>query len=320
MDFTDPVYGEQTVATDVLQELIKSDPVQRLQHINQAGPQYLFTDKPVVTRFEHSIGVMFLLQKHGASLEEQIAGLLHDVPHTAFSHVADFVFETEEHEYHERFMEKIVYDSSIPDILARHDLDTDYILDESNFPLLEQDLPDLCGDRVDYFLRDVAVCGDKPIDAFRDALTTHNDCFALDDPGVAERYALTYIWADEAFWANPKEVVIFELFARALRRGLDIGLLTEDDLFGTDDAVWALLRDADDAEIQEQLDTVRDGFEVVLDEHDPDMCVETKVRYVDPLVVMDGEIFRISERSDMVQERIEEHASFVGDGYPVRLI
>ncbi len=98
---------------------------------------------------------MFLLKKYDASLEEQIAGLLHDVPHTAFSHVVDFVFGTGKHQgYHERFMKQVIYDSEIPSILEEHGIDVEEVLDESNFKLLERGVPDLCADRIDYFLRD----------------------------------------------------------------------------------------------------------------------------------------------------------------------
>lgn len=319
MEFDDPVYGTVAITEDVLQELIRTDPVQRLKQVKQAGPPPHFMDKPVVTRFEHSVGVMALLREHGASLEEQIAGLLHDVPHTAFSHVADFVFETEAHEYHERFMEDIVYDSRIPDVLKRHGLAVDYILDGDNFPLLERDLPDLCADRIDYFLRDATVCGGKDIAAFRDALDTVDDRFVVTDPAIAEDYALTYIWADAELWADPAEVAIFELFARALRRALDTGLLTEQDLFGTDEEVFRALRDADDPEIQDVLATLQ-GIEITLDPDNPDFHAATKVRYVDPLVVTDDDRFRASDRSERVRERIAEHTEFVGNGYPIRIV
>lgn len=65
--------------------------MQRLKGISQfrIPDKYYFKDN--YSRFEHSIGVMVLLGKLGASQEEQIAGLLHDVSHKAFSHVYDWV-------------------------------------------------------------------------------------------------------------------------------------------------------------------------------------------------------------------------------------
>ena len=101
----DAVYGDRELKEEVLKELIDSRPFQRLKNIHQAGPQPFFMYKYPMTRYEHSIGVMLLLRDHGASLEEQIAGLLHDVPHTAFSHMVDFVYDTDEHDYHDRFLE-----------------------------------------------------------------------------------------------------------------------------------------------------------------------------------------------------------------------
>ena len=45
-----------------------------------------------ITRYEHSVGVMLLARRVGGGLREQVAALLHDVSHTAFSHVIDHVF------------------------------------------------------------------------------------------------------------------------------------------------------------------------------------------------------------------------------------
>lgn len=319
MEFEDPVHGQVNFSEDVLVELIKTEPVQRLKHVNQAGPTPYFMDKAAVKRFDHSLGVAALLKSHGASIEEQIAGLLHDVPHTAFSHVADFVFENEEHEYHERFLEEIIYNSEIPEIVERHGLDMEYILDESNFGLLERELPDLCADRIDYFLRDMKRVMGKDIDDHLEHLTVHDGLFGLDDQEVAEKYALAYMEADRNLWADPKEVAMFEIFARAIRRAMDIGLLSEKDLFGTDEEVYRVLKSSDDPEIQGRLETL-EGLRIELDPDDPDLMAETKVRLVDPIVVQDGETFRVSERSERVRRKIEEHKELVGSGYPVKIL
>ena len=66
------------------------------------------------TRYEHSVGVMLLVRRFGASLDEQIAALLHDVSHTAFSHVIDYVFNDHDHQsYHEEKKEQFISGSDI---------------------------------------------------------------------------------------------------------------------------------------------------------------------------------------------------------------
>src|SRR5438874_2437653 len=154
--YTDVLWGEISLDEPVLAELAQSAPVQRLRCIHQAGAsQYLLPEKARHTRFEHSLGVMYVLRRVGAGIEEQVAGLLHDIPHTAFSHTADIVFPNDEHTFHERFQHEIVSRSAIPAILAKYDIDLRAALEPDGYRLLEQPLPWLCADRVDYGLRDM---------------------------------------------------------------------------------------------------------------------------------------------------------------------
>ncbi len=69
--------------------------------MKQAGPSAFAFPFKTVTRYEHSLGVYLLLRRLGAGPREQVAGLLHDVSHTAFSHAVDFVFSSEEQDHHE---------------------------------------------------------------------------------------------------------------------------------------------------------------------------------------------------------------------------
>lgn len=101
MKINDRLYGEADLEP-VLTDLIHSKAVQRLNGIHQGGACFLVNPAWNISRCEHSIGVMLLIRRLGGSLEEQIAGLLHDVSHTAFSHVADDVFNMENEDYHEQ--------------------------------------------------------------------------------------------------------------------------------------------------------------------------------------------------------------------------
>jgi len=127
---SDVIYGEFKV-DKVLEELILSKPVQRLKGVHQAGASYLMNEKWNVTRFDHSVGAMLLIKKLGGSVEEQIAGLLHDVSHTAFSHVIDYVFDNENESYHEEIFSSVVKNSESPAILSKYGYNYEDILLES---------------------------------------------------------------------------------------------------------------------------------------------------------------------------------------------
>ena len=89
MQISDFIYGDYELEEPVLIELIESKPMQRLKKISQYGlPKVLPSSRIFQIRaFNWSNA---LLRKLGAEIQEQTAGLIHDVSHTAFSHIADW--------------------------------------------------------------------------------------------------------------------------------------------------------------------------------------------------------------------------------------
>jgi len=284
VQINDRIYGRVEINDTVLLELINSSPVQRLKGINQAGAsQYVIAGK-TVTRYEHSLGVLILLRKLGASLEEQIAGVLHDVPHTAFSHVIDFVFPSDDHEYHEKFHSEIILNSEIPDILTKHNYDVNRILDDSNFPLLERELPDLCADRIDYSLRDMAasVGNRDTIKTYIENFTIYNDEIIFKEPDIARRYAEDYLMMDRTRWSHPLEIAYYQILAEAIKLALEKGILEKDDLFQDDTYVYSKLQGTKDFEIRNKLSMLSPGLTIIDDPDDYHFFVRNKVRYVNP--------------------------------------
>src|SRR5690348_1533614 len=102
MRWKDRVYGDSEITDEGVLGLIGVPTFQRLRGVYQAGPSAIAFSFKDVTRFEHSLGVYLLLERLGASRKEQIAGLLHDISHTAFSHAVDFVVTSDEQDHHER--------------------------------------------------------------------------------------------------------------------------------------------------------------------------------------------------------------------------
>ena len=142
MRYLDKIYGEFEITEPVLVDLVNSSAMARLRKINQYGTWVYFDPKFTTTRFEHSMGVFYICKKFGSSLEEQIAGLLHDVSHTAFSHVVDFVFGSgEKQDFAENLEEEFIAKTDIPEILKKYGFDYQKIhAGKNSFPIFERPL------------------------------------------------------------------------------------------------------------------------------------------------------------------------------------
>jgi len=158
--WNDRVYGETSINDPDLLDLIGCPTFLRLRGVRQAGPSAITFPFKTVTRYEHSLGVHVLLRRLGAGRREQVAGLLHDISHTAFSHAVDFVISSEEQDHHERLKPILLNRPDIKAALNKLGFDPDEFYDDSIYPLLERPLPWLCADRLDYFMRDGLTCRD----------------------------------------------------------------------------------------------------------------------------------------------------------------
>ncbi|HYP18479.1 MAG TPA: HD domain-containing protein [Chloroflexia bacterium] len=289
----DSLWGDILIDDPVLAELVESAPVQRLKGVHQAGASvYLLPAMRPPTRYEHSLGVLHVLSRLGAGLEERVAGLLHDVPHTAFSHTADIVFPNDEHNFHERFQHDVITRSTVPATLRRHGVSPRAALEPDSYPLLEAPLPGLCADRIDYTLRDLHARHQvDPHHAadFLSHLLPMPSGILIDHTEAAEWFARLFREANDRYWTGPQEAGAYWALAGAIRRGYQTGGFTHNDLFATDAEAMSRLRSLDDTEVQAYLTLLTPGtrfYEV----HDGGPCFSThmKQRYVDPTVLEQG--------------------------------
>lgn len=292
MIYVDKIYGRFPLTEPVLLDLMASQALQRLKGVLQHGVSALIGVTSPVTRFDHSMGAMLLVRRLGAGLPEQIAALLHDVSHTAFSHVIDYVFDGHDSQsYHDEEKEAYLERSDVPAILARHGYNWRDFLHEEAYPLLEQPAPRLCADRLDYFLRDsrdLGLAAPQEIESALAHLTVAEQRIAVDNLEAARWLADTFMAADDASWANFREVGLYEVTARAIRRGLAVGAIGLADIWGTDEPLWVKLNAHPDAALQRWLALVSPATGFVWDGENPTFSVSTKLRTIDPDVVVGG--------------------------------
>lgn len=233
---TDNLYGKFSVSP-LIHELINSRPFQRLKGIHQGGGIFLVNPKLTLTRHEHSIGVMLLIKLLGGTEIEQAAGLLHDISHTAFSHVIDYVFEHAGEDYHEEIFQRILNNSEIPEILSKHGYKLSH-LTAQNFNILEQPLPNLCADRIDYALRDLFYAGfitKEEVKNFISAISIHEGRIMVSSIAQAQWFKSKFEVLNKDYFAKKEHLYANEKLTEIIKHLLNENVITPTD-FETDDA------------------------------------------------------------------------------------
>lgn len=150
-------------------KILDTPEMQRLRKIKQNGFSYLVYPSLNNTRFEHSIGVMFLAGKIADKLnlnkdEKQdlrIASLLHDVGHLPFSHISSEVIKKENKNFSHEENSCNIIRKNFREILNFYGINIEKICDlikgKENFGKIINS--DIDADRMDYLLRDSYYAG-----------------------------------------------------------------------------------------------------------------------------------------------------------------
>lgn len=319
--YQDRVYGDFQITEAVLIDLIHSQAVQRLHGILQHGITGLLGITRKTSRFEHSMGVMLLVRRLGASLEEQIAALLHDISHTTFSHVIDYVFDGHlQQSYHEIHKEAYMAETDLPGVLSAFGYDWRDFLHEEHYSLLEQASPSLCADRLDYFLRDSLDLGLSSYSEIQLAiqhLVVYDGRIVTDDLQIAQWLGFTFMKADQASWANFREVGLYEITAQAIRYALKTGVINEQDFWLTDQVLWAKLKNSQDPKLGQQLDRIDPETRFIRDAQRAEFWVATKLRTIDPSVLLNGVVQPLSQIDQEFARQRRDYLSAQSGKWPV---
>lgn len=297
-------YGDHEIDEPVLIELIESPAMERLKHISQYGVTCYARHKQDFSRYDHSLGVFVLLRRFNASLEEQVAGLLHDASHTVYSHVGDFVFShyfdrySYQDDIHEWFLDK----SGVTTILKKYAFENCCSeKTKKNMRMLEQDKPDLCMDRIEYLLRGGLsdnLLSIQDAQEILDDLYFENGVWICKTIESARKIGATSLWLSEHIFGSAWNAFTYTHAAHALKRALEIKVLSLDDIhFSTDDVVWQKLKSVNDPLINLSLDKVEQygNYFALGDENHYTTHFKAKFLGVNPWVETDNGIARLKD-------------------------
>jgi uncharacterized protein len=246
MNYKDQVYGKVEITEPVILELINCPALLRLRGIEQQGYFEPYFPNTTFSRYEHSVGDYLLLSRYNASLEERVAGLIHDVSHSAFSHCIDYMMGSEHEKnqgHQDSVFEEFVRNSEIPEILEKHSLDTDYVLNEDNFPLKERDLPCLCADRLDYSLRSAVKLGlIESGEPFLSKLHAEDNRWVFEDFESAHEYAKLFMKLNTVYFSCVPSAIMLRTVGEVLKHARTMDYISQEDLYTNDEKVLKKIR------------------------------------------------------------------------------
>lgn len=305
MKIIDCIYGEHEVEP-IIEKLINTKTMQRLKNIHQGGGVFLVNNKCNGSRYEHSIGAMLFIKIMGGTVEEQIAGLLHDISHTAFSHVIDFVFDNKNEDYHEKIYEKIIESSDIPKILEENGYDfKDIVFNEEKWTILEKSLPKLCADRVDYTLRDMYHYGTiskEEINNFLKDVTVFNGEVVITSIESTKWFVNTYYKEVIDYFMNPMHIYANDRLAKGIKLALNLNYIKEEDLLEDDEYILNLLKNCNSEEVRSLINSINKDANIIEDEKRYGIFRKNKLRIIDPSILIDGKLFKASEKIESIKD------------------
>lgn len=298
------VYGSVEVTEPVLLELLDHKAMHRLKSINQYGIMAYVKPEQKYDRYEHSLGVFYMLRTFGADLEEQVAGLLHDVSHTAFSHVADFMYDSvlDKYSYQDSIFKWYLSETGLLAVLEKHGFER--VANFGNgveYKMLKDDLPNLCADRLEYNLYGGYVEGWLTAQEMRDVVKQvqyKDGQWVFTSADAAKKFAKVTVDLSVQNWSSAENGFVSTVMASILKRAFTLGIITKDDFhFSTDEKVMNTLRDSDDQMIIgwfKKIDNCSKSYQAgTAKKHD--LYFKGKFRGVDPLVSQNGKLIRLTD-------------------------
>ncbi|MCQ2591422.1 MAG: HD domain-containing protein [Treponema sp.] len=297
----------------------------------------LYKNRFYYSRLDHSVGVALIIWHFTHDKAQTIAGLLHDVSTSVFSHVSDFrkgdaltqtVTEAEN--------ESIIHSNNeLKKLLESDNLTIEQIEDYHKYPIADNEIPQLSADRLEYmFPSGMALDGTWDLPSIERA---YNDIEVLTNENgepelgfktldIAVDYCRRFCMIGHILQLNENKLTL-HLLGQIMNLAVETNLLTEQDFMLLSEKeilekLEAGLKKAESSPKVLQLDKLYKTFRNMTKiEHTTSALSETeyfsvslrvKQRYINPLVKNLG---RVKDNSPLAAKIIQDFLTYEDSKY-----
>ncbi len=308
-----------------LLEYIDTKEMQRISKISlSCGLDYsgCYNVEYWYSNLDHSVGVALIIWNFTHDKKQTLAGLFHDIATPAFKHCIDFMngdSETQE-SIEERTTDIIRNSREIMNLLNRDGIKLEEVNDYKLYPIADNKTPKLSADRFEYTFSSGLTFHrvwnlDNIRKMYNNIVIVKNedgiDELAFKDKEVCEEYIhiVSNLWPE---WINSKDRTNMQFLADMCKSMNNKGYLTIDDLYTlSENDIINLFLNCEDSYLKNAFINFQNNTEVYESEDyvDNKYCVNlyAKTRYINPLVLVDGNISRISDVSMQANEDINNY-------------
>ncbi len=316
-----------------LLEYINTPEMERISKISMScGTDYskCFNLRYWYSNLDHSVGVALIIWNFTHDKKQTLSGLFHDIATPVFKHCIDFMngdSETQE-STEERTTDIIRNSKEIMSLLERDNIKLEEVDDYKKYPIADNETPRLSADRFEYTFASGLVFHrvwdlDKIRKVYSNIAVTKNEVgvneLAFKDKEVCEEYIhiISKLWPE---WVSDKDRTVMQFLADMCKSMNNAGYLTIDDLYTLSESeIISKFLNCEDEYLSESFKKFQNASEVHKSDRylEDKYCtnVKAKTRYVNPLVLSENDISRISDVSESANKEIKEYLELPKGGY-----
>lgn len=298
----------------------------------------LYKNRFFYSRLDHSVGVALIIWNFTKDKTQTIAGLLHDVSTTVFSHVSDFrkgdaLTQTSTEEPTTKM---ILSDSSLCKLMESDGIEPKDVVDYHIYPIADNEIPSLSADRLEYmYPSGLALDGSW---TFEEIAKTYNDLIILKNEEnkeelgfktieMAELYCKKFCMIGHILQLNENKLCL-QLLSQIMSKAVELDVLQEEDFMTLSESkiiekIESFISKKTLSLEEQKFATMYNTFRKMTKvEHtnqklpeDKYFCVSLKVkqRYINPLVKVGSnsqQAKRLSEVSDFANKLIKDFLEY----------
>jgi len=298
----------------------------------------LYKNRFFYSRLDHSVGVALIIWNFTKDKTQTIAGLLHDVSTTVFSHVSDFrkgdaLTQTSTEEPTTKM---ILSDSALCKLLESDGIEPKDVVDYHIYPIADNEIPSLSADRLEYmYPSGLALDGSW---SFEEIAKTYNDLIILKNEEnkeelgfktieMAELYCKKFCMIGHILQLNENKLSL-QLLSQIMSNAVELNVLQEEDFMTLSESkiiekIESFISKKTLSVEEQKFATMYNTFRKMTKvEHtsqklpeDKYFCVSLKVkqRYINPLVKVGAnsqQAKRLSEVSDFANKLIKDFLEY----------